>query len=606
MLTNPLALLGLLTLVPLIILYLIRPKPLEAEIPSLLFIRRMMEKEDRYRAFLRRLVRDPLLLIQGLVLIFLTLAMVNPYYVGTAEVKSENVALVIDASGSMQARDVPPSRFERAVELAGAAFRGGDRVSIILAESLPAVALKDGSASEARRLLKALKPKATETNLGDAILLARELLRGKNNTRIVVASDFSFSTTDYEAAGKLAESDGILVNYIPVGGRGSNVGIVGLTRSEEGFTLVIKNYDDEEIKATLDVYLGDALLSSLPIELPPGKSRTVYVSKLPAGVIEFALRARDDLSLDDKAYVVVPQVEALKALLIRENESLYLRHVLNSMKNVNLREARPPALPEFKDYDLVVLDSVDPASLLPGTIDDLRSYVLAGGNLVVIASENTAFIKALEPLLPVVFKEGTAQGGVRRVTVNQLTLELELEGAVTKYLLAEAKPGSIELLASGETPVLAFWQLGEGRVFYYGLRPSATWGNFHLTPSFPIFWFNLVGYVKEEEEATPYRAGDYLTLGEPTLVKTPSAEFKTDRLYLDEVGVYRLDSREVGVSMLSEAESNITSSFFEEREEGMPGRITVERKIESARIFLLLALALIGTEVALLRYRGEF
>lgn len=231
----------------------------------------------------------------------------NPYYASTVEV-SENVALVIDASGS-----------------------------------------------EARRLLKSLKPKATETNLGDAILLAK-------NTRILVASDFSFSTTDHEAARKLAESQGILVNYLPVGGGGSNVGIIGLTRGEEGFTLLVKNYDDEEVRVVLDVYLEDALLSSLPLGLPAGSSRAVYVGELPAGAIEFSLRYRDDLSLDNKAYVVVPAPKKVRVLLIRENESLYLRHVLNSIDNVELREARPPALPEFRGYDLVVLESVDPAA----------------------------------------------------------------------------------------------------------------------------------------------------------------------------------------------------------------------------------------------------
>lgn len=607
LLSNPLALLGLLTLVPLIILYLIKPKPEEAEIPSLIFIRRTIEKESRYN-FLRRFIRDPLLLIQALVLSFLTFAMVNPYYVSSVEVESENIALVIDASASMQAVDVSPSRFEKAVEIASASIGNNDRVSIILAESLPLVALEHGKGSEAKALLKSLKPRATETNLGEAILLARELLKSKNNTRILVASDFSFSSTDYEVARKVAESEGILVDYLRVGAEASNVGIVGLTPTRGGFTVRIKNYDDEEVTTALEVYREDAMLFSSTLELPPGRSKLLSLDKLPPGNIEIALRHRDDLRLDDRAYIVISKPEVLRVLLISENQSLYLKHVLNSSGRVELREARPPTLPSFGDYDLIVMDSVDPNSLLPGTIRDLRAYVSEGGNLIVIASDTLPLMSELEALLPVVFKEGYGQGSVEKAAVNQLTMELELRGVVAKYLLAGSKPSAIELAvaAKDKNPVLSFWTLGEGRVFYYGLRPDSTWGNFHLTPSFPIFWLNLLGYVKEEGETKAYKTGDYLALREAAWVKAPSAEFKTDKVYLDEVGFYRFEGRTAGVSLLSEAESNITGVLAEKQFEAKAGRITAEVKREFWEPFLILALALIGAELAVLRYRREF
>lgn len=608
MLSNPIALLGVLTLVPLIILYLIKPKPEEVEIPSLVLVRRMIEKEDRYKAFLRKFIRDPLLLIQALVLSFLTFAMVNPYYVSSVEVESENIVLVIDASASMQASDVLPSRFARAVEIASAAIGDNDRVSIILAESLPLVALDEGSGSEAKALFKSLKPKATETNLGEAILLARELLKDKNNTRILVASDFSFSSTDYEVARKVAESEGILVDYLRASAKGSNVGIVGLTPTKDGLTLRIKNYKDEEVTAALEVYREDALLFSSTVELPPGRSKILSIDKIPPGDIELALRHKDDLRLDDRAYLVIPKPEVLRVLLIRENQSLYLKHVLNSSGRVELREGRPPTLPSFEDYDLIVMDSVDPNSLLPGTIKDLRGYVSKGGNLVVIASDNLPLMGELEGLLPVVFKEGYGQGDVEMVAVNQLTRELELGGVVAKYILAGSKPASIELAvaAKDETPVLSFWHLGEGRVFYYGLKPDTAWGNFHLTPYYPIFWLNLMEYVKEEGETKAYKTGDYLTLREAAWVKTPSAEFKTDKVFLDEVGFYRFEGRKAGVSLLSEAESNITGVLAEKQFEAKTGRITAEVKREFEGYFLILALGLIGAELLVLRYRREF
>lgn len=605
MLENPLALLGLILLVPLVILYLIKPKPEEVEVPSLLFLLEMRKKEDRYRTFLRKLIRDPLLLLQLLVLVFLTFAIVNPFFFDRVEAKTENVVLVIDASASMQATDVPPSRFSEAIDLARKSFRGDDRVSIILAGSLPFLALEDGSGNAATALLGNLEPTATSADLGGAISQARELLKGKNNTRIVVISDYAYSTTDFVAAGRQAEGEDVVVNFLSVGQEGRNTGIVDVAFSDKGAYLRIKNYMGSPAHGVLEVYLDGDLYSSAPLTVPPLLSRPLTV-EAPPGLLEFNFRFEDDLSLDNKAYAVLPQPRKPKVLLVWDNESTYLLHALNSLK-AEVVVARPPVLPSFESWDLIVIDKIKQGSLLPGTIQELEVYVRKGGSLVVLGWEGLPAMGELQALMPVEVDNRVGGGEVQVSALNELTRGLDLADVVTKYLAADSKQGAIDLAVTTEdgTPVISYWVRDKGLVFYLGLRPSADWGNFHLTPSFPIFWLNLFDFLDGEELNMVYATGELLPLQSEVLVKTPSREVRSDRIFLEEAGFYRIDAKTIGVSLLSEEESNIMGRAYDKLDKGLEGRITKEEKREGRDILILLALGLVIGELVILQRRGE-
>ncbi|HML26822.1 MAG TPA: BatA domain-containing protein, partial [Methanomethylovorans sp.] len=59
---TPLALLALASVIPLIILYLLRPKPLMVRIPSVMFLMQVEEKK-RFFTSITKLIKDPLFLI---------------------------------------------------------------------------------------------------------------------------------------------------------------------------------------------------------------------------------------------------------------------------------------------------------------------------------------------------------------------------------------------------------------------------------------------------------------------------------------------------------------------------------------------------------------
>ena len=61
---NPFALIALLSVIPLIILYMLRPKPAVLLIPSLMFVLKLERERKRVYASLTKIVQDPLFLIQ--------------------------------------------------------------------------------------------------------------------------------------------------------------------------------------------------------------------------------------------------------------------------------------------------------------------------------------------------------------------------------------------------------------------------------------------------------------------------------------------------------------------------------------------------------------
>src|SRR3989338_6075153 len=99
---NPVGLLAFLSLIPLIIIYLIRPKPKKQEFPSLAFL--MSQKKDKaLSSFLSSFFRDPLFLIQLIALILLSASVAYPYVLRAESEVANEAVIVLDASASMQA-----------------------------------------------------------------------------------------------------------------------------------------------------------------------------------------------------------------------------------------------------------------------------------------------------------------------------------------------------------------------------------------------------------------------------------------------------------------------------------------------------------------------
>src|SRR3989344_219900 len=169
-----------------LILYLRRPKPQDKIIPSLMFIMQDNKKSKQF-SFFQKLMTNLLFLLQLLIILGLALVAAAPYVKLKYDTTLENTVVILDSSASMQAKEKTASRFDRALEGAKGALSGKN--TIILAENIPLIVLENENTDVALDVLSKVRPKATTTNIGDSLLLAKDIL-GEKPGRIVVFSDF--------------------------------------------------------------------------------------------------------------------------------------------------------------------------------------------------------------------------------------------------------------------------------------------------------------------------------------------------------------------------------------------------------------------------------
>ena len=183
-----LALVGL--VLPLVFVFLLRAQRREQRSSSLLLWAASL-RDQQATAFRGRLRRDPLLILQVLALLLLALALARPVVPVMGE-GDRKVVVVLDASASMKATDVSPSRFEAARGEAGRLVRGlgpGAGVMVIEAGIQPRVLApltrdRDTALGAVRRADVTDAP----TRLVDALRIARALL-GEDQPAVAQAGD---------------------------------------------------------------------------------------------------------------------------------------------------------------------------------------------------------------------------------------------------------------------------------------------------------------------------------------------------------------------------------------------------------------------------------
>ncbi|MEA3324525.1 MAG: VWA domain-containing protein [Euryarchaeota archaeon] len=607
---NPLALLGFLSLIPIVILYLIKPKPRDIKLPSLMFILDAERKEHRYETMLRKIIRDPLMLMQLLFLILLTLAMAAPFYTANETVRADHTVIIIDASASMQAEN--PSRFDRAKDVAEKFVSG--RTSIIMAKNIPVVVLQRGGRSGAKDTLNRLTPAATTASIGDAILLATNMIEDEKGA-IVVISDFSNTDSDSIASSKmLANADGIDVTYKQVGNDAENIGITygKLERKGDsyGYICNIKNYMDDKKTVPIEIFRNGKKTLTDSVTVPAYTSELFALTDVEPGATIVSIKQKDSLGVDNRAHIAIPAVDKRRILVVSETKNPPAKIALNSLPDTECSIAKPPVLPSFDDYDLVVIGNITKTSLLPGTFKDLASFVQSGRSLVILASSDLGDIET-EGLLPVQISEKAGAAALETSMPTEFTKDIAFEdvSAIT-HLRSEPADGAIvTVITDDDSPMLAYRKHGSGTVFYSGFgEGDSRWNDFHTRVDYPIFWRQIVDWMSGVHGIEEYnvRTGRMMSLGEVQKVITPSGTVDTDNLLFDEVGGYRIRDDDLAANLYDPLESDLSiHPMSEEARTLTPDLVKADVEKELWTYLIILVMLVAGFELYYLRARGE-
>ena len=620
---NPFALAALLSVIPLIILYMLRPKPAVLSIPSLMFVLKLERERKRVYASLTKIVQDPIFLIQLLMLILLSIGAAGYYYNSEEPLSGEHTVLILDTSASMQT----DSRFEDAVGIADGYV--SKKNSIILASDTPLLALEGGGASAAHDIFKKVKPAAGTADLSAAITTGMRLL-SREGGRIIVISDFTNSKGDDPVASKnLAESYGIEVNFVKVGKPADNIGIINgwieATDGKYGYTGVIKNYKDQNESIEIETGRGTSgnASTSFSLDVPAGETNQFTLGNLGPGITTVRLNVEDSLPVDNRAYISIPDTSEQHILYVTDNGKLPSKTALSLLPNSNLTVSKSVPV-ELNNYTLVVLAQKE-TPIANSSVEKIESYVRNGGNAVFIVSgaltpEKTEvdLIKIL-PVKPLRIEDAEDGLKVEEALKSSITEDIRSdEISVRKYLNATERTGSTTLVTlENGIPVLSYWQVGKGTVFYMGLSDELgenSWNNFHNLPEYPVFWIKLVQWLGGAGDISEYnlKTGALTSLSKTGEIRTPSKTFTSNRILFDEAGIYEIAGKRIAVNLYDDRESNTTVDASEliQRAVAEDGPKLVKADSYTAKnditdyligvLFLLILL-----EILIIRGRGE-
>ncbi|MBD3259524.1 hypothetical protein GF371_02725, partial [Candidatus Woesearchaeota archaeon] len=437
---NIIGLYALIALVPFIILYFIKPKPKEMTFPSLMFL--FKQKGSIYRSsFLRNFLKDLLFLLQLIVLVLLAVSVAEPMIKVDQTVVTRNTVLVLDLSASMNTNGV----FDDLIKNAKGALSSVN--SIIFAENTPLIALEEGTKGEALDILDSLKPKATTTNLGDAIALAGEMI---TEGRVVIISDFIVTEgPDPIVAKNLLESKGLIVDLINVGKNADNLAITDVRVTKPKTTVYFKNYYDE----TKDVHIKIGTLEKT-LRIKPNSIETIAIAT-PSGLTKIEITDKDQMMVDNVAYISTPENVKIRTLLVTNSDSKFLESALTASPQIELTVANPPIVPE-PDHDVVIFSDFDHSVLLPGTFRTVENYVRKGHAVIFAPQENMP----QTDLIPVKIKGLKEEDAIITTKIeNRLTKDIGF-GSVNKYFETEPETNSVVIAAAGESPIIAMKDLG--------------------------------------------------------------------------------------------------------------------------------------------------
>ncbi len=365
----PLALaLGLLA-GPIVLLYMLRLRRREVQVSSTLLWQQLLRDREANAPW-QRLRRNILLLLQLLILAALVIALARPF-MEVPTVTTGRIALLIDASASMNSTDVQPSRFEAAKQQALSiidTLGQQDSLAVIrVAEGPEVVENYTNDVARLRNAITGLQPSQAAADWNAALTLAAAGASGADKFTIILIGDGGVS-------GDLASNYGN-VKFIPIGRSDANMAISALaidSDSANGPQLYarISNYGSQNGDEVFSLYLDDKLWNAWTYNVPAKGTKDVVVPNLPASFhrVEANIAPTasstvpDYLPLDDTAWAVYSPAEAGRVLLMTK-QNRFLEQGFASMPDWQTFRGDVDKPMPSEAFDLYVFDGWLPPTL---------------------------------------------------------------------------------------------------------------------------------------------------------------------------------------------------------------------------------------------------
>jgi Ca-activated chloride channel homolog len=359
----PAAALALVALPAIVLLYFLKARRPEVRVATLMFWRPYVA-DRQANAPWQRLRPSLLLLLQLLAALLLALGLMRPGLIGAAGISSTTVVM-IDASPSMQATDVSPSRFQSALERArseaGQLKPGQEMALILLGDHAQLLSPPTGDSASLQSALGRARPAGVAGNFAEGVSLANSILAGKPGGSMKLISD------GHSQAPPSPPSIAAPLTYEQVGRTSENAAIQAISRSPSGSVFMrLANYGRSARELKVEMRADGRVVDEVPVRLEGNSTADLPPwTRLPARtrVLEARLTPGDSFTLDDSAWLVIEDPPKHSVLLVSPG-NIYLQRALALRPGLDVTAAKPGE-EKAGHYDLYIFDSYLPPGKVP-------------------------------------------------------------------------------------------------------------------------------------------------------------------------------------------------------------------------------------------------
>lgn len=366
-LLTPIGLIFGLSLPVLVLFYLLKVRRVQREVSSLL-LWESMQRDLAARDPWQKLRWTVLMILQMALLALLTVALSRPAAEQPAPA-NRFVALIVDTSASMRARDVAPTRFEAArtaaLNLVGA-LPDGTSAAIVEAGATARVVAPETTDREAlRRSLDALHAGDTVGgSIDEALRIANSLARGRPDTTIHLFSDEAFSPP----AG-WEQLTGVNRRAHQFGTSVGNQAITAFSERPDPrggpppFFARVQNFDARPARVTATLSADGRVIATRGLDLPADGNQSMIFADVPAeaAVVQLRLDQPNVFAGDKVATLVRGSARTVPVLLVTRG-NLFLQKALQAQPGLSVYQVSPRSYSavDTTPYGVIVFDGFAP------------------------------------------------------------------------------------------------------------------------------------------------------------------------------------------------------------------------------------------------------
>jgi hypothetical protein len=461
------------------------------------------------------------LLVQLLLLALLVAALGDPRVAGSL-VQGRNLVVLVDASASMQATDVSPTRLGVAKEQVKSMIRGLGGADRMLIAQMDAVVTPmgpmSGDASELERALEKVTATDTRADFPRALRFATDTLRGAASPEIVVVSDGNLGDA-VDASGPV-HLGAVKLSYVEVGKGSRNVGVTAfsvrrypLDKSRYEVMLEVTNTGDtpEDIELTLS---GDGQpVDITKLRLKPGERLPRFYPNLSGASRTLEAKVglldgtKDDLPADDHAFALLPERRRAKVLMVSTG-NMYLEAALLLDEYLDVTQLTPDAYAKRfptgpTGFDTILFDAVTPLE---------------------VPRANVIYIDPSGPGSPVKVLGELSQPGFDHIDrKHPIVRFLALDTVnIARGHKLQAEPGDRVVGASQEGPILIAGTRGGFKFVALGFDVRES--DLPLRVAWPLFLVETINWFTDEDASylSSFKTGEVwrIPLGVPASLAT--------------------------------------------------------------------------------------